>query len=66
MLDILWVSEGNGYCIQYSAHPRINGIWNHVTEGSYPLSLMNTTYKVLISLRPEMNMISNFTIGMCM
>ena len=66
MLDILWDSEGNGYCIQSSAHPRINGIWNHVTNASYTLQLMDTTYNLLISLHPEMNMTSNFTIGMCM
>ena len=65
MLDILWRSEGSGYCIQYSAYPRINWIWNHVTDASYTLLLMNTTYNLLISLHPEMNMISNFTIGMC-
>ena len=63
MLDILWGSEGNSYCIQYSAYPNINGIWNHVTNASHTLLLMN--YNLLISLHLEMDIISNFTIGMC-
>ena len=65
MLDIHWNSDGNGYCIQYSAHPRLNGNWNHVTNASYTILLMNTTYKISIALHHEMNMTSNFTIGMC-
>ena len=64
MLDIHWNSDGNGYCIQYSAPPRLNGNWNHVTNASYTILLMNTTYKISISLH-KMNMTSNFTIGMC-
>ena len=62
MLDIHWNSDGNGYCysIQSSAH----GNWNHVNSASYTILLMNT-YKISISLHHEMNMISNFTIGMC-
>ena len=63
MLVIHWNSEGQGYCIQSFAYPRVNGIWNHVTNASYALPLMNTTYEIIIFLHPEMNMASNFTIG---
>ena len=63
MLDIDWVSEGNGYCIQSLTHPRANGSWNYLTTASYTLPLENTTYQIMISLHPDMNMASNFTIG---
>ena len=35
-----------------------------MTNASYIVPLMNTTYEISISLHPEMNMVSNFTIGM--
>ena len=63
MLDILWSSEKNGYCIQSSAHPRDNGMWNPVTNASYTLPLENKTYEITIALQPVMNTFSNFTIG---
>ena len=64
MLVIHWNSEGHGdYCIQSYAYPRANGIWNRVTNASYTLPLINSTYEIIIFLHPEMNMGSNFTIG---
>ena len=59
MLDIHWNSEGNSYYIQ------VNGSIVRVTNASYTLPLTNTTYRISISLCPEMSMASNFTIGMC-
>ena len=53
MIDVHWDFGGNGYCIQYSAHPRVNEIWNLVTNGSYTLPLRNITYELIISLHPE-------------
>ena len=63
MLGIHRGSKGNSYCIQSFANLRVNGIWNPVTDASYTLPLINATYKMNVSLYPEMNMILNFTIG---
>ena len=64
MLDVHWDFGVNVYCIQSSAYPRAKEIWNLVTNGSYTLPLRNITYKLIISLSPEIYMSSNFTIGM--
>ena len=64
MLDIHWISEGNGYCIQ-SSHLRYNGSWSYAATGSYTLPWENKTCELTISLHPVMNMASNFTIGKC-
>ena len=64
MLEVHWDFGGNVYCIQSSAHPRVNDIWNLVTNGSYTLPLINITYELIISPHPEIYMSSYFTIGM--
>ena len=65
MLDLHWNSEGRGSCVQFSVYPKVTESWNLVTNASYTLPLINTTYEIAISFHPDMNMVSNFTIGMC-
>ena len=64
MLDIHWEPEGNCYYIQLCTHPGVTESRNSVTTASYILPLENKTYEITISLHPEMNIASNFTIGM--